>query len=49
MRSFAANTRTFLLALVLGISVWVSAVTSADPDEIRIYPNPVPLEIIGKA
>lgn len=49
MRSFAANTRTFLLALVLGISVWVSAVTSADPDEIRIYPNPVLLEIIGKA
>ncbi len=49
MRSFAANTRTFLLALVLGISVWVSAVTSADPDEIRIYPNPIPLEIIGKA
>jgi YbbR domain-containing protein len=49
MRTFAANLRTFLLALVLGIAVWVSAVTSADPDEIRIYPSPVPLEIIGKA
>ncbi|MBK9923724.1 MAG: hypothetical protein IPP66_00400 [Anaerolineales bacterium] len=48
MRRFAANIRTFLLALVLGISVWVSAVTSADPDEVRIYPNPIPLEIIGK-
>jgi len=47
MRSFAANFRTFLLALVLGISVWISAVTSADPDEVRIYPNPVPLEIVG--
>lgn len=49
MRTFAANFRTFLLALVLGIAVWVSAVTSADPDEIRLYPSPVPLEIVGKA
>lgn len=47
MRRFAANIRTFLLALVLGLSVWVSAVTSADPDEVRIYPNPIPLEIVG--
>jgi len=47
MRRFAANVRTFLLALVLGISVWVSAVTSADPDEVRLYPNAIPLEVIG--
>jgi len=48
MRRLAANIRTFLLALVLGISVWVSAVTSADPDEVRVYPSPIPLEIVGK-
>jgi YbbR domain-containing protein len=48
MRRFAANVRTFLLALVLGVSVWISAVTSADPDEIRVYPNPIPLEIVGE-
>lgn len=48
MKRFAANIPTFLLALVLGISVWVSAVTSADPNEVRIYPNPIPLEIIGR-
>ena len=47
MRRFAANVRTFLLALVLGLSVWVSAVTSADPNEVRIYPDPIPLEIVG--
>ncbi|HSO11986.1 MAG TPA: CdaR family protein [Anaerolineales bacterium] len=47
MRRFAANVRTFLLALILGISVWVSAITSADPDEIRMYPDAIPLEIIG--
>ena len=47
MRRFTSNFRTFLLALVLGISVWVSAVTGADPDEVRIYPETIPLEIIG--
>lgn len=49
MRTFAANFRTFLLALVLGIAVWISAVTSSDPDEVRLYPPPIPLEIVGKA
>lgn len=48
MRRFAANIRTLLLALALGISVWISAVTSADPDEVRVYPNMIPLEIVGK-
>jgi YbbR domain-containing protein len=48
MRWFAKNIRTFLLALVLAISVWISAVTSDDPDEIRLYPDPIPLEIIGQ-
>ncbi len=48
MRWFASNIRTFLLALVLAIAVWISAVTSADPDEMRIYPNAIPLEIIGQ-
>ncbi len=49
MRTFAANFRTFLLALVLGIAVWISAVTSSDPDEVRLYPTPIALEIVGKA
>ena len=47
MRQFTSNLRTFLLALVLGVSVWVSAVTGADPDEVDIFPSPIPLEIIG--
>ncbi len=48
MRWFARNIRTFLLALVLATAVWISAVTSADPDLVRIYPNKIPLEIIGQ-
>jgi len=48
MRLFIKNLRTFLLALVLGVSVWVSAVSAADPNEVRAYPNPIPLEVIGQ-
>lgn len=48
MRWFAVNVRTFLLAFVLGVAVWVSAVSSADPDEVRAYPTAIPLEIIGQ-
>jgi len=48
MRLFARNIRTFLLALVLGTSVWVSAVSTADPNEVRAYPNPIPLEVFGQ-
>ncbi len=44
----ASNIRTFLLALVLGTAVWVSAVSSADPNEVRAYPKSVPIEIIGQ-
>lgn len=48
MRTFAKNLRTFLLALVLGISVWVSAVSAADPNEVQVYPRPIPLEVVGQ-
>jgi YbbR domain-containing protein len=48
MRSFAKNLRSFILALALGVSVWVSAVSSADPNEVRTYPNPIPLEVVGQ-
>ncbi|HUF00098.1 MAG TPA: CdaR family protein [Anaerolineales bacterium] len=48
MRLFAKNLRTFILALALGVSVWVSAVSGADPDEVRAYPNPIPLEVFGQ-
>lgn len=48
MRLFAKNLRTFLLALALGVSVWVSAVSEADPNDVRTYPNPIPLEVVGQ-
>ncbi|HEY3473096.1 MAG TPA: CdaR family protein, partial [Anaerolineales bacterium] len=47
MRLFLKNLRTFLLALALGLSVWVSAVSAANPNEVRAYPRPIELELFG--
>jgi len=48
MRLFAKNVRTFILALALGVSVWVLAVSAADPNEVRAYPDPIPLKVVGQ-
>jgi YbbR domain-containing protein len=40
--------RTLLWAFALALSVWVAAVTAADPDEVRAYPTPLPVEIVGQ-
>jgi YbbR domain-containing protein len=48
MKWFFRNLRTLILALILALAVWVSAVTAADPDEVREYPRPVALQIIGQ-
>jgi YbbR domain-containing protein len=48
LRWLSTNLRTFLLALVLAIAVWVTAVTAADPDETQTFPRAVPIEFIGQ-
>lgn len=45
---FSKNWRTLLWALTLAVTVWIAAVTADDPDEERVYPDPVPVEIIGQ-
>ena len=42
------NYRTFLWAFALSLSVWIVAVTSADPDETRELSNQVLIEIVGQ-
>ena len=42
------NFRTFLWALVMAVAVWISAVTAADPDEVRLFPASIPVEIVGQ-
>jgi YbbR domain-containing protein len=48
LSSLGRNIQSFLWALVLGLSVWIAAVTAADPDEVRALPIPVGLEIVGQ-
>lgn len=39
---------TFLTALILAITVWITAVTASDPAENRTYPRNVSIEIVGQ-
>ena len=48
LRWISENYRTFLWAFALAMAVWISAVTSADPDETRTLTAPVPLQIVGQ-
>lgn len=49
LRWISQNYRTFLWAFALAMAVWISAVTSADPDETRALSSPVPVQIIGQS
>ena len=49
LRWISQNYRTFLWAFALAMAVWISAVTSADPDESRALTSPVPLQVIGQS
>jgi YbbR domain-containing protein len=48
LRWLSGNLRALLWAFALAVAVWVAAVTSADPDESRSLPTPVPLELVGQ-
>jgi YbbR domain-containing protein len=48
LRSIGTNLRTLLLAFILAVAVWVSAVTAADPDETRAFPNQIPIQFIDQ-
>lgn len=49
LRWISQNYRTFLWAFALAMAVWISAVTSSDPDETRPLPSAVPVQIIGQS
>lgn len=48
LSNLGRNLRTFLWALLLALAVWLAAVTAADPDQVRAYPNSVKVEVIGQ-
>jgi YbbR domain-containing protein len=38
---------TLILSFLLAMAVWISAVTAADPNVTRLYPNSVKVEVLG--
>lgn len=48
IRWLATNLQTFLWSFIMALAVWVAAVSAADPDEIRIFPNQIAVEIVGQ-
>lgn len=48
LRRFLTLVPSLALSFALAIAVWISAVTSADPNEVRVYPRPVQVEILGQ-
>ena len=48
LRFLGRNLGSLITALILGLIVWVSAVTAADPNQEVVYPRQVPIEQIGK-
>ena len=48
LSNLGRNLRTFLWSLLLALAVWLAAVTAADPDEVRVYPSPVKIEVVGQ-
>ncbi len=48
LSSFGRNLQSFLWALAIAFAVWIAAVTAADPDQVRIYPTPIKVEVVGQ-
>ncbi len=48
LRWLGRNLGTLLLAFVLAVVVWVSAVITNDPNEQHIYPLGIPIEVVGQ-
>jgi YbbR domain-containing protein len=48
MRRLLSLIPSLLLALALAVAVWISAVTSSDPVEERVFPRTLPIELIGQ-
>jgi YbbR domain-containing protein len=45
---FGRNLGSLVTAFILAIIVWISAVTASDPNQELLYPQPIPIEQVGK-
>lgn len=49
LRAFSKTLPSLIIAFLLAMAVWIMAVTSSDPSVENVYPNPVPIEVLGQA
>lgn len=49
LRSLSKLIPLVFVSLLVAVAVWILAVTSSDPSETRVYPKPVPVEVIGQS
>ncbi len=47
LRTLGGNIFSLLLAAILAVAVWMNAVSTADPDETRIFSIPLSIEVVG--
>jgi len=47
MKKMARDLPTLILSFLLALAVWISAVTAADPNDTRAFPQPVTVEVLG--
>ncbi len=47
-RWLTTNLRTFMLAFILALAVWVTAVTASNPDQTNTLAQPIPIEFVGQ-
>ncbi len=48
LRNLSKSLPTFLLAFIMACAVWVTAVTASDPNQTKVYPTPVAVNLFGQ-
>ena len=49
LRSFSKTLPSLFIAFLLAVAVWVMAINSSDPSVEKVYPNEVPIEVVGQS
>jgi YbbR domain-containing protein len=48
LRTFLKNLPTLLIAIIMAIAAWTAAVITSDPNELRVYTQPISVEYLGQ-
>ena len=49
LRTFSKTLPSLFIAFLLAVAVWVMAINSSDPSVEKVYPNDVPIEVVGQS